>query len=120
MSEIKSYACSNLTRLELALGNKKYLTDEQYATLLTENGLEPNLTYNATPENKYRLLTTELDVLNTLANNIDMFRKVETEFSNTTDASKALFERIHKLEKEIASSAMYEAPVSQISYLYFN
>ena len=115
-----SYSQTNLTRLELALGNRKYLTDEQYGTLLEENGLNPNETYEPTPENKYRLLKAQLDVLNTLANNIDMFRKVETEFSNTTDASKALFERIHKLEKEIASSDLYEAPASQITYLYFN
>lgn len=111
---------TNLSRLLLALGNKQYLTDSQFATLLEENGLDPNATYEPTQENKYSLLCTELDVLNTLANNIDLFRKVETEFSTTTSASKALFERIHKLEKEIAESALYEAPVSQITYLYHN
>lgn len=111
---------TNLGRLNLALGNKQYLTEEQYSILLEENGMIPTSNYTSTPQEKYALLKTQLDVLNTLANNIDMFRSVETEFSNTTDAYTALFERITKVEKEIASTSYYEAPINQITYLYYN
>ena len=111
---------TNLERLKLALGNKQYLTEEQYSILLEENGMTYNVPYNSTPQEKYALLKTELEVLNTLANNIDMFRSVETEFSSTTDAYTALFERINKVEKELASTTYYEAPANQVTYLYCN
>lgn len=112
---------TNLQRLLLALGNKQYLTEEQYNILLEENGLIPEATYDfSLPQDKYALLKTQLDVLNTLANNIDLFRSVETEFSNTTEAYTALSERITKLQKEIAAMNLYEAPTNQITYLYHN
>jgi hypothetical protein len=113
-------AITNLERLKLALGNKQYLTEEQYSILLEENGMVSDANYTSMPQEKYSLLKTELDILNTLANNIDMFRSVETEFSNTTDAYTALFERINKVEKELASTTYYEAPANQVTYLYSN
>lgn len=113
-------AITNLERLKLALGNKQYLTEEQYSILLEENGMEYDAPYNSTSQEKYGLLKTQLDILNTLANNIDMFRSVETEFSNTTDAYTALFERINKVEKELSSTTYYEVPVNQVTYLYCN
>ena len=112
---------TNLQRLLLALGNKQYLTEEQYNILLEENGLLSCAAYDfSLPQDKYALLKTQLDVLNTLANNIDLFRSVETEFSNTTEAYTALSERITKLQKEIAAMNLYEAPTNQITYLYHN
>lgn len=111
---------TNLSRLLLALGNKQYLTEEQYSVLLEENGLTPLSNYTSSDQDKYALLKTQLDVLNTLANNIDLFRSVETEFANTSEAYTALFERIAKVEKEIASTTFYEAPANQITYLYHN
>lgn len=111
---------TNLSRLLLALGNKQYLTEEQYSVLLEENGLTPTESYTSTPQDKYALLKTQLDVFNTLANNIDLFRSVETEFSNTSEAHEALFERITKIERELASTTFYEAPANQITYLYHN
>ena len=111
---------TNLSRLLLALGNKQYLTEEQYSILLEENGLTPLSNYTSSDQDKYALLKTQLDVLNTLANNIDLFRSVETEFANTSEAYTAIFERMAKVEKEIASTTFYEAPANQITYLYHN
>ena len=111
---------TNISRLLLALGNKQYLTEEQYSVLLEENGLNPTESYISNTQTKYSLLKTQLDILNTLANNIDLFRSIETEFSNTSEAYTALFERIAKIEKEIASTTFYEAPANQITYLYHN
>lgn len=111
---------TNLDRLKLAMANKQYLSDEQYSILLEENGLIPNETYTSSPQDKYSLLKTQLDILNTLSNNIDIFRSVETEFSNTSEAYTALSERIAKVERELSSTSFYEAPVNQITYMYYN
>lgn len=46
---------TNLSRLLLALGNKQYLTEEQYSILLEENGLIPlsNYTLLASGDNRH-------------------------------------------------------------------
>ena len=50
---------TNLQRLLLALGNKQYLTEEQYNILLEENALVPEVTYDfSLPQEKYALLKT--------------------------------------------------------------
>lgn len=112
---------SNLDRLNLAMGNKLYLSEEQYKILLEENGLDYTTNYNPQDNaNKLALLRTQLDILNTLANNIDLYRSVETEFSNTTDAYKNLESRIQAVENQISQIPEYEPEVSQITYLYHN
>lgn len=111
---------TNLSRLLLALGNKQYLTEEQYSVLLEENGLTPLDNYTSSEQSRYALLKTQLDILNTLANNIDLFRSVETEFSTTSEAHEALFERIAKIERELSFTNYHEPLVNQITYLYHN
>lgn len=92
---------SNLERLRLELANRQYLPDEQFRVLLAENGLEAMVDYGAA--NRRALLATVLDILEILANDIDLFRKVETEFTTTSAAYDALSSRILEIKNKIAT-----------------
>lgn len=93
---------TNLERLNLQLGNKEYLTQNEYKIFLEENGLEPDMYY--VKKNKRKLLLTVLDILKVLLNDTDNYRKLSddvTQFSQS-DAYKYLSQRIDELENEIA------------------
>lgn len=92
---------SNLERLKLELANRQYLEEEQFKLLLEENGLEAMVDYEAA--NRRALLSTVLDVLEILANDIDLFRKIETEFTTTSAAYDALSSRILGIKNKIAA-----------------
>lgn len=111
---------TNLERLQMALSNKLYLTIDQYTVLLTENGL--NSTEEYEPSHKKQLLNTQLDIFESLANNLDLYRKVETEFSNTSSAYANLQDRIKKIERQIKDIEELEQgnDIDQITYLYTN
>jgi len=87
---------TNLERLTIAMGNRQYYTEAVYTQLLEENGLTATSTYDATA-NKEPLLKTELDILQSLANNIDYFRSIQTEFATTSEAYKNLASRINDI-----------------------
>ena len=92
----------NIERLKLELSNRNYLQDAEYAVLLEENGIsDPYGDYD--PIHKRELLLTVLDVLEILSNDIDNFRKVETEFATTGAAYEALSDRISKVKNKIAA-----------------
>ena len=92
---------TNLERLKLELGNRQYLEDHEFSILLQENNLFPTEIYVQT--SKKAILHTVLDVLNILANDIDNFRKLNTEFTTTTEAFSALSKRMIQVKNAIKS-----------------
>ena len=70
-----------LERLKLELANKEYFKDSEYQVFLEENDLTHTDTYNKTTMQK-SLLLTALDILSAVANDVDIMRKVETEYMN--------------------------------------
>lgn len=91
-----------LERLKLELSNKTYFTDSEYTTFLTENNLTATEEYNKSTMQK-SLLYTVLDILEAVSNNVDLLRKVETEFETTDAAYKHLQSRISDLKKRIST-----------------
>ena len=110
---------TTLVRLRLELANRQYLSDEQYSVLLDENGLDAVSEYTAA--NRKPLLQTVLDVLEILANDIDLFRRVESEFTTTSEAFSALTTRIQTVRNKIsaidAESGVVDSSV--FSAMYF-
>ena len=106
-----------IDRLLLELANKEYLTKEEYKQFLVENNLEPNSLYNKASMQKSLLLTV-LDVLEVVSNDIDIMRKVETEFTTTSDAYKYLEQRIAQVKDRIAAIPDPEEEYSPFSLLY--
>ena len=68
---------TNLNRLKLELGKDYFEDDRTYEVILTENNLDPHDEYDKANDH-VNLLESVYAVLQTLANNIDIFRKVET------------------------------------------
>ena len=105
-------------RLKMELNNKDYYSDETISIYLTENSLEGNVIYDKTTMQK-NLLQTVYDVLNSLANNIDLFRSVETEFSTTGQAYTYLQKRLDTLESKILSIPDATGEISsQFNFMY--
>ncbi len=73
-----------LERLKLELNNKEYLTDTEYSQFLKENDFDVVIMpeYDKTTMQK-ALLYTVIDVLEVVSNDVDLMRRVETEFTNT-------------------------------------
>lgn len=93
---------TNIERLKLELSNKTYFTDEEYITFLTENLLTPTDNYSKATDQK-SLLYTVIDILEAVSNNVDLLRKVETEFETTESAYKHLQSRIADIKKKITT-----------------
>jgi hypothetical protein len=91
-----------LDRLKTELNNKAYYSDDTYSMYLDENGLKATDTYDKTIMRR-SLYQTVYDVLNSLANNIDLFRSVTTEFSTTSEAYKYLQARLNDIQAKINS-----------------
>lgn len=91
-----------IERLILELSNKTYFTDTEYTTFLTENNLTDSDNYNKATMQK-SLLYTVVDVLEAVSNNVDLLRRVETEFETTDAAYKHLQSRISDLKKRIST-----------------
>ena len=91
-----------LQRFKIELNNKNYYDDDTFAMYLDENGLTATDTYDKTTMRK-ALYQTVYDILDSLANNIDLFRNVETEFATTSEAYKYLQERLNDIQAKIIS-----------------
>lgn len=119
---------TNLDRLKIELNGKQYYTDEQYSAFLLENNLVASDTYlgtnNTDTEQHIYILHTVKDILETLANNIDYFRNISTEFVNTSAAYKYLKDRIDSLNQRIMesdnSNAVNLNRRKTITYTFFN
>ena len=79
---------TNLERLKLELAHKDYFTDTYYSYNKAENQLE--------------LLQTVLAIFQALINNIELYMKIQTEFTTVSSAYKNLRDRIDELEKRIS------------------
>ena len=91
-----------LDRLKTELNNKAYYSDDTYSMYLDENGLSATDTFAKTTMKK-QLYQTVYDILDSLANNIDLFRYITTEFSTTSEAYKYLQERLNDIQAKIIS-----------------
>ncbi|MCI1951204.1 MAG: hypothetical protein LKJ50_00465 [Clostridiales bacterium] len=91
-----------LDRLKIELNNKDYYSDNTYSMYLDENGLDSTANFNVITMKK-SLYQTVYDILDSLANNIDLFRSVETEFTTTSEAYKYLQERLNDIQAKILS-----------------
>ena len=91
-----------LDRLKMELSNQQYFTDEQYIQFLTENNLLPENAYIKEDMQK-QLLLTVLDVLEAVANDIDLMTSISTEFSNMGQAYQFIEMRIAQVKDKIAS-----------------
>ncbi len=89
-------------RLLTELNHKQYYTETEFRVILEENGLDASEFYNKNLHYR-KLLCTVLEILEMLANNIDVFRTVETEFATTSEAYKYLERRIQRLQQRIDS-----------------
>ena len=106
-----------IERLKLELANKEYLTDVEYTVFLTENDLVSSATYNKLTMLQ-PLLMTVIDIFEVVSNDVDIMRKVETEFSTTSDAYKHLQERIQSVKNRIASIPIPDEEYSPFSLMY--
>lgn len=92
---------TNLERLKLELSNKEYYTDAEYSVFLDENNLVPTGTYSKAT-NQINLLETVISVLETLSNDVDMMRKIDSkEITSIDQAYKYLAERITSIKTKI-------------------
>lgn len=93
---------TTLERLKVELNQKPYYNDEIFSMYLGENELDPAAEYDKATMQR-GLLGTVLDVLQSLANDIDLFRKTETEFVSTGEAYKYLQRRLDDVKNRIAA-----------------
>jgi hypothetical protein len=91
-----------IDRLKMELSNQQYLTDAQYIQLLAENNLTSTKEYEKADMQKALLLTV-LDVLDAVANDIDLMRSISTEFSNIGQAYQFIETRIGQVKDKIAA-----------------
>ena len=99
--EFKQYEKTNLQRLKLELTNKAYYSDEEYKMFLEENKLDAEEYYNK-DNDEIKLLNTVIAILETLANDVDLMRKIDTKDIVTVDqASKYLSQRIYNLKNRV-------------------
>jgi hypothetical protein len=104
-------------RLMIELGNKAYLDDLSLSRLLYENGLNGMEDYSA--QDRRKLLCTVLAIFQILANNIDLYRKIETEFSTDSEALTGINKRIAALKNEILALDRETSESNGcVSYLY--
>lgn len=92
---------TTLERLKLELANKTYFRYAEYTTFLQENNLSSTDNYNKATMQK-SLLYTVIDILESVSNNVDLLRRVETEFITTDAAYKHIQSRISDIKKKIA------------------
>lgn len=112
---------TNLERLKLELNNKEYYTDDEYTVFLEENNLTPTDTYDKTTM-QIKLLETVVTVLETLANDVDLMRKIQTDDVATIDqAYEWLEKRLNVLKNKIQELKIQEdEEYSCIKPLFFN
>lgn len=108
-----------LDRLKLELNNKDYFSDNEYTIYLQENDLTATDEYIKKDMQK-DLLITVVDILEAVANDVDLMRKIktgDTEFT-TTEAYKLLRQRIEDIKQRIASIPVTEEDYSNVSLLF--
>lgn len=92
---------TNLERLKLELNHKNYYKDIEYSVFLEENNLVPTNIYTK-KDNEINLLKTVVAILETLANDTDLMRKIDNKDIMSIDqAYKFLEKRIYRINTKI-------------------
>jgi len=122
---------TNLERFKFNINEKQYFstpekTEQIYENLLEENGLDPAEDYDKSSD-EIPMLEAVYSLLQMLANNIEIYCKVETEFATTTAAYQYLQKRLADLRAEIDRIKLdthyedSEGNVSSlVSYMFYN
>lgn len=122
---------TNIERLQFELSEKDYFSDKAktldvYKEILEENNLDPYEEY-AKVNDQINMLESVYTILQMLANNIELYVKVETEFTTTSAAYKYLQKRLKDLRDEIDRVKLdthYEDESGNVSsvtsYMFFN
>lgn len=97
---------TNLERLKLELAHKSYFSDEEYTVFMEEQGLYATDEYKK-ETNQSALLRTVIAVLETLSNDINYYRTVESEFVTNTQAYTHLKNRIDELYENCPYSRLH-------------
>ncbi len=110
---------SNYERLMVELNNRQYYPKEVYENFLNENGLDEYETFDKNTDHA-KLLETVYSILQTLLSNIDMYRKIETEFVTSGEAATSLRNRLKDLRAEInrIKAEMHYAD-SDFTFMYY-
>lgn len=87
-------------RLLMELNHKMYYPESELKVFLYENALQYDDPYDKNLHYR-QLLCTVLEILESLTNNIDIFRTIETEFATTGAAYEFLERRIQRLRQRI-------------------
>lgn len=119
----------NIERLNLELNDKDYFGNAQrdlLENILTDNNLDPWDEYSK-DNDRVNMLESVYDILNMLSNDIDKFRRVETEFVTTSAAYQYLQKRLKDLRAEIDRVKLETSYVDEngntssvVSFMYFN
>jgi hypothetical protein len=110
---------TNYERLLVELNNRMYYPQETYEKFLNENGLLAEETFDKNTDHA-QLLETVYSILQTLLSNIDMYRKVETEFATVGEAATSLRNRLKDLRAEINRiKADMHYKDSDFSFMYY-
>ena len=119
----------NIERLNLELNDKDYFGNAQqdlFENILTDNNLDPFDEY-VKDNDRVNILESVYDVLNMLSNDIDKFRRVETEFVTTSAAYQYLQKRLKDLRAEIDRVKLETAYTDEdgntssvVGFMYFN
>lgn len=97
-----------LERLKLELNKQSYFEDTEYEQFLSENSLTSADTYDKSVHERALLLTV-VDVLEAVANDVDIMSSLTTEFGTITSAYNYLENRIAKIKDRIATIPDTEA-----------
>lgn len=106
-----------LDRLKMELSNQAYFTDEQNIQFLSENNLSPTDAYDK-PSMQKSLLFTVIDILEAVANDIDLMRSISTEFSDIGQAYQFIEARIGQVKDKIAAIPDPEEDYSCFSLMF--
>lgn len=111
-----------LDRVKLQLNFKPYYSDEGYKIFIYENKLNPDATYNKDTDEK-NMLKVVYEILDSLANDISLFRKIETEFATEDQAYKYLQLRLKDLKERIDSipdPVDPDAEDNTVTFMFYN
>lgn len=119
----------NIERLNFELNDKDYFGNSQsglYENVLQDNNLDPLDEYSK-DNDRVNMLESVYDILNMLSNDIDKFRRVETEFVTTSAAYQYLQKRLKDLRAEIDRVKLETAYTDEdgntssvVGFMYFN
>ena len=108
-----------LQRVKFELGNKQYYSDLEYQLVIKENHLIPDAIYNKEKDQR-NMLEAVYSILQTLCNDIDIYRKIETEFATEDLAYKYLQLRLQDIQVRIETLTDLDKEDTNISYMFCN